>query len=166
MRKLRNATLVFLVKRAQGKIVKICLAMKKRGFGVNRWNGVGGKVRDDQNEPIEDAAKRETKEEIGVIIQELNKVAELLFYFSNNQEWDQLVHVYFAEEWIGEHVETEEMRPKWFSVFHIPFFNMWPDDKFWLPEVLKGSLIKGTFTFGNDDVILEKEVKIVGVLGD
>jgi len=63
MEKLRNATLVFLIKKSQGEIIDICLAMKKRGFGMNRWNGVGGKV-NGENETIEDAAKRETKEEI------------------------------------------------------------------------------------------------------
>ena len=47
--KLRDATLVFLIKRSQGKILEICLAMKKRGFGMNRWNGVGGKVEKDEN---------------------------------------------------------------------------------------------------------------------
>ena len=47
--KLRDATLVFLIKRSQGKISEICLAMKKRGFGMNRWNGVGGKVEKDEN---------------------------------------------------------------------------------------------------------------------
>ncbi|MEK9165274.1 MAG: 8-oxo-dGTP diphosphatase [Patescibacteria group bacterium] len=165
MQKLRNATLVFLIKKAQGKITKICLAMKKRGFGSGRWNGVGGKVQEDQNESIEDAAKREVKEEIGVVVEKLNKVAELVFYFSNNQEWNQLVHVYFAESWTGEPVETEEMRPKWFSISKIPLLdNMWPDDKFWLPKVLKGDLVKAKFTFENNDIILEKEVMAVDVL--
>jgi len=42
MEKLRNATLVFLIKKSQGEITDICLAMKKRGFGMNRWNRVGG----------------------------------------------------------------------------------------------------------------------------
>lgn len=32
------------------------LGLKKRGFGVGKWNGFGGKV--DQNESIEDAAHR------------------------------------------------------------------------------------------------------------
>jgi 8-oxo-dGTP diphosphatase/2-hydroxy-dATP diphosphatase len=35
---------------------KILLGMKKRGFGVGRWNGFGGKV--DPGESIEGAAKR------------------------------------------------------------------------------------------------------------
>lgn len=37
---------------------KVLLGMKKRGFGVGRWNGFGGKV--EPNETIEEAAKRYT----------------------------------------------------------------------------------------------------------
>ncbi len=140
--------------------MEICLAMKKRGFGIGRWNGVGGKM-DERDKTIEDAAKRETEEEIGVFANELKKIAEMSFYFPHNSAWDQLVHVYFSESWIGEPKESEEMSPKWFSAKEIPFQEMWPDDEFWLPEVLRGNLLKATFKFGENDVILEKEVKII-----
>ena len=163
MSKLRNATLVFLVKKSQGKITDICLAMKKRGFGMNRWNGVGGKV-DDQKETIEDAAKREAKEEIDISAKELNKVAELSFYFPHNPAWDQMVHVYFAESWEGDPKESDEMNPKWFSLNEIPFQDMWPDDIFWLPEVVKGNLLKAMFKFGENDIIQDKEINIVNEL--
>ncbi|MFA6919339.1 MAG: hypothetical protein WC244_04525 [Patescibacteria group bacterium] len=43
-KKLRDSTLVFLIKKSQEKVTEICLAMKKRGFGMNRWNGVGGQT--------------------------------------------------------------------------------------------------------------------------
>ncbi len=160
---LRNATLVFLIKKSQNEITDICLAMKKRGFGMNRWNGVGGKV-DEKNETIEEAAKRETKEEINVSVKELNKIAELSFYFPHNPIWNQMVHVYFSEKWDGEPKESEEMSPKWFSINEIPFKNMWPDDIFWLPEVIKGNALKAVFTFGEKDLILDKKVDIVNEL--
>ena len=160
MKKLKNATLVFLIKKSQGEITDICLAMKKRGFGINRWNGVGGKV-DDRKETIEDAAKREAKEEIDVFVKEMNKIAELSFYFSRNPEWDQIVHVYFSEIWDGEPRESEEMNPKWFSINEIPFQEMWPDDIFWLPEAMKGNLLKAMFKFGENDYIEDKEMDIV-----
>ncbi len=160
MPKLRDATLVFLIKKSEGKITDICLAMKKRGFGQNRWNGVGGKV-EAGKETVGEAAKREAKEEIGVQVTDLYKIAELSFYFPHNPAWDQMVHAYFTEKWEGVPTESEEMNPAWFPVDKIPYPNMWPDDIFWLPEVLKGKLVKAMFKFGEHDVVQEKAVRIV-----
>src|SRR3989338_6721640 len=159
MPNLRNSTLVFLVKRSEGNISHICLAMKKRGFGVNKYNGAGGKVEDD--EEIEHAARREAAEEIGVLVRDMNKVGELAFYFPHNPAWDQLVHVYLAESWEGDPAESEEMKPQWFHVGEIPFDSMWPDDAFWLPEVIQENLVQACFTFGEGDVIQDKHVQIV-----
>lgn len=160
MNGLRDATLVFLVKKSEGTIREICLAMKKRGFGKGRWNGVGGKV-DGERETVEDAARRETREEIGVEIGDLDKVAELSFYFPHNKVWDQMVHVYLVETWSGEPVESEEMNPQWFSVGKLPFHDMWPDDPFWLSEVIVGNKVRARFSFGEGDRILDKEIHIV-----
>ncbi len=38
--------------------------MKKRSFGVGRWNGFGGKI--EGKETIEEGAMRETTEESGI----------------------------------------------------------------------------------------------------
>jgi 8-oxo-dGTP pyrophosphatase MutT (NUDIX family) len=162
MDKLLDYTLTFLVKKSHGKITEICLALKKRGFGLGRWNGVGGKV--ESGETIKAAAQREAKEEINVILKDFNKVAELTFYFVHRPEWNQLVHVYLAEDWDNEPRESEEMNPKWFNVKQLPYAEMWPDDVFWLPGVLRSSLIKATFTFGENDVILQKDVRAVNQL--
>lgn len=162
MNQLRDCTLAFLVKRSRGQITEVCLAMKKRGFGDGRWNGVGGKV--ESGETIEAAAQREALEEINVILKDFKKVAELSFHFSYRPEWDQLVHVYLAENWTNEPRESEEMRPKWFNAKQLPYVEMWPDDIFWLPGVFQGNLIKAAFTFGENDVILQQEVEEVNQL--
>jgi 8-oxo-dGTP diphosphatase len=156
---LRNITLVFLIKKTDSNISEICLAMKKRGFGVGRWNGVGGKL--EPNETIIEAAKREAQEEIAVTIDNLQKVAELDFYFPHNPSWNQKVHVYFVSDWIGEPKESEEMKPAWFLIPNIPYSEMWPDDKFWLPEVLNNNKVKASFTFGEKDIILNQEITLV-----
>jgi 8-oxo-dGTP diphosphatase / 2-hydroxy-dATP diphosphatase len=156
---MKNTTLLFLVKRTNGEISDLCLAMKKRGFGAGRWNGVGGKV--SGAESIEDAARREAQEEIGVQADSLKKVAELSFSFPHKPEWDQLVHVYISESWKGEPCESEEMRPQWYSVDSLPFESMWPDDIFWVPRMVKGELLKASFSFGESDVILSKHIETV-----
>ena len=156
---MRDTTLLFLVKKDNGVITEICLAMKKRGFGVGRYNGTGGKV--EQGETILDAVKRETKEEIGVIVDVVEKYAELTFVFHHKEEWNQLVHAYIASVWEGDILETEEMKPEWFAVDSIPYKTMWPDDIFWLPKVLEGNQVEARFVFAEGDVITEQEVKVV-----
>ena len=93
---MKQATLLFLIKDNQ-----ILLAMKKRGFGVNRWNGVGGKPI--LNEKIIDTAIRETQEEILVTPKHIKQVATLDFYFQNNPDWNQQVIVFFTNEWDGNY---------------------------------------------------------------
>lgn len=135
--------------------------MKKRGFGAGRWNGVGGKL--NEGETIEQAVIRETQEEVSVDVQEydLQKVAELVFTFPYRPDFNQLVHVFITKVWSGEPLESEEMKPEWYNVGHIPFDSMWPDDKFWVPHMVEGKFIKGAFTFGEGDVILEQDVNFV-----
>jgi len=154
--KKRLATLMFLVVKNKRRIEKICLAMKKRGFGKNRWNGAGGKV---GKETIKQAAYRETAEEIGVKIKKSYKVAILNFKFPHQPAWDQAVHVYFSDQWDGHPTESEEMKPRWFQIKKIPYRKMWPDDIYWLPLVLKGIKVKGSFVFGPGDTVLVKKVK-------
>lgn len=148
---LRDSTLCFLVKED-----KVLLAMKKRGFGKGRWNGVGGKL--NENETIEKAAKREAKEEIGVNIKQMEQAAVLYFYFPNNLEWNQRTTVFVVNKWDGEPLETEEMAPKWFNINKLPFDSMWVDDIYWLPLVLKGKKIKAEFLFGENDTLLDYKV--------
>jgi mutator protein MutT len=155
---MRNSTLLFLVKKEDGIIKDICLAMKKRGFGAGRYNGVGGKV--EAGESIEAAVLREAEEEIGIHAEGVRKYGELTFVFPHNPQYDQLVHVYVTQSWTGEPVETEEMSPAWFPVEGIPYGSMWPDDAFWLPKVINGQPVRARFVFGEGDSILEQEVRL------
>lgn len=156
---MKNSTLLFLVKKDGSTITDVCLAMKKRGFGMGRYNGVGGKV--EEGETVEEAVKREAEEEIGARVGPMSKVAEITFIFPHKEDWNQLVHVYITDSWTGAIVETEEMNPSWFAAGDIPYQSMWPDDIYWLPSVLEGKHIEGTVVFAEGDVIVSHEIKVI-----
>ena len=134
---------------------KILLGMKKRGFGAGRWNGFGGKLK--ERETIEEALRRETKEEAGVEISNFDKVGIIEFEFKGDPEILE-VHIFRVNDFSGEPRETEEMKPQWFDQNELPFDSMWPDDRHWFPLLLSGKKFKGKFLFGKNDVILEKRL--------
>lgn len=147
-----KSTLVLLIEDGQ-----ILLAMKKRGFGKGRWNGVGGKPESD--ETLMQTAIRECKEEILVTPHNLHLAAMLNFYFPEAKSaWDQQVHVFTATEWYGIPTETAEMKPKWFKFDEIPYDVMWDDDKHWLPHILQGKFVHASFTFDDEDKITDQEL--------
>lgn len=138
----------------------ILLAMKKRGFGMGRWNGVGGKL--EPGETSEACAKRETLEEIGVRALTLTKVAEMTFHeFHEGIPSIVRSDVYICNQWQGEPTETEEMAPQWFSDEKLPLDTMWPDDALWLPRVLLGEKLRCSFTFDANDTIVESTIEAV-----
>lgn len=148
---LRQASLCLLLRGDE-----VLLARKKRGFGVGKWNGVGGKP--EPGETIDATAIRETEEEIGVTPHDLRRVATLDFFFPAEPAfagWDQQVCVYLTERWVGEPVESEEVAPRWFARDAIPFAEMWADDPFWLPLVLRGVSVCGQFLYDDSGGVIE-----------
>lgn len=143
-------TLVFLVRPEQQEI---CLAMKKRGFGADKWNGYGGKC--EAGESITQAACREVNEEIGVTLTETDLEPVGVFDFVFPEQAPLTVHAFLTRTWRGYPTETEEMRPVWFAYDDIPYDEMWVSDKHWLPHVLAGERLTGTVWFDATGEVIE-----------
>ncbi|KAF3419974.1 hypothetical protein E2986_03931 [Frieseomelitta varia] len=138
------------------KTSEILLGLKKRGFGKNKWNGFGGKV--EKGESILQGAIRELKEECGLSAEQLKKVGILEFEFKGDTVLLE-VHVFETYKYSGELIESEEMQPKWYNLKDIPFKQMWPDDEYWFPYMLRGELFKGYFLYRGQDLILKYNIE-------
>lgn len=144
---LLKAVLCFLVRDSQ-----VLLAYKAKNIGVGYRNGYGGGIED--GETPEEAVVREVFEESRVHVQKnsLEKVAIMNFCNMkiDGSQFICEVHVYLARKWDGEPVSTMEMfSPEWFGFDSLPFYEMMPADKSWLPAVLAGKKIKGTAKYSS-----------------
>ncbi|HEY4484051.1 MAG TPA: NUDIX domain-containing protein [Candidatus Paceibacterota bacterium] len=135
------ATLVFLTTKDRVYMVK-----KTQKIGIGRYTGTGGKVKKGE-ETIEESARRETLEEIGVQIEKFKRVA--IIGFKNQNTTMFKVHVFFAESWSGvlKPNETEVTEGRWFPISQIAEVDMMGADYIWLPPVLEGKTIVGCFSY-------------------
>ncbi|MDR3168354.1 MAG: NUDIX domain-containing protein [Candidatus Peribacteria bacterium] len=125
-------TLVFLFN-AQGEML---LGMKKRGFGVGKWSGPGGKVH--AGETIEQGALRELEEEVGVTLDAEALKYRGLLHFRFLDTGEAIDCSVFIANYDGEVKESEELQPQRFSPTALPFHQMWADGSIWYPELSTG----------------------------
>jgi len=144
-----QATLCFVFREKPEPAV--LLGYKKRGFGVGKYDGFGGKLQD--GETLTQAALRELLEESGLIVEPHNLIpfGQIKFVFPYKPIWDQEVHLFSAWEWCGTPAESEEMRPHWFSIDSLPFSQMWDDSHYWMPYLLQNQSINASFVLDRDN---------------
>lgn len=146
-----RSVIVFLVRDN-----RVLLGKKQTGHGPGMWNGAGGRAL--AGESSEDAARRETRAELGVTPMSLREVAVLEFnqtpYVDEYSETD--ITVYLCDEWQGEPSATDALAtPTWFAFDDMPYEEMWSADRYWLPQALSGERVIGRFTFDGDFNLIE-----------
>lgn len=137
---------------------KVLLGMKKDGFGKGRWNGFGGKLETGEN--INEGLVREFQEECGITPTKFEKRGVIYFRFKDYPEILE-VNIFAINEYKGEPIETDEMRPKWFDVDSLPWKDMWPDDPLWFPLFKDGKKFEGNVFFKNQNIIIRHELEVI-----
>ena len=146
-------TLCFLLKELPDGRRLVCLAEKKRGFRAGKINGVGGKQ--EGGETLEECARRETLEEVGVILEHCQYIGIINF-----EDWnlEHVVHVYISKKWQGDPVETEEMRPFWIDINEVPYHKMGSADRLWIPYIFMDKRLRATFKYSKDNYLTDVQI--------
>lgn len=138
----------------------LLLGEKKRGFGIGKINGVGGKLEPGET-PLE-AVIRECGEEIGVVPN--NPVEYGVVEFDEVIKGERCLvemHVFKCDGYSHdtEPQESDEIKPVFINKNEIPYERMFEDDKYWLPELLKNKKFKGSFIYDDNLKLLEKTIE-------
>lgn len=156
------ATLVFPVKGDE-----VLLVRKTKKIGIGLWNGFGGGV--EEGESPKQSAVRELKEEANLIVREADLESRGKAVFHNKKEdgheFVVEVHLFVLRKWQGDVRLNKEVRDATFwSVNNLPFDEMLPSDRQWVPLVLSGKVVEVEVFHSSLQRGLEKpvSVKIVG----
>jgi len=128
---------------------QVLLIHKKTGLGAGLINAPGGRIKKD--ETPEQAAVRESHEEVGIRVKNLSYSGNLCFQFTNGHSIRG--YVFQTETWLGEPLETAEANPFWCDESSIPYDKMWVDDALWLPQLLADRYFSGRFIFDEQTAI-------------
>ena len=128
---------------------RVMLIHKKTGLGKGKINAPGGRI--EPGETPQQAAIRETSEEIGLTCWDVKEIGKLHFIFTDGYSLHGTIFI--TDKYKGEPSESEEAKPFWCCMDKIPYDQMWADDRYWLPLVLDGYYINGYFIFDNDKML-------------
>lgn len=138
---------------------KLLLKKASRGISKGKWNGPGGKI--DVNEAPEKNVIREVFEETGLKINNPFYHGNQRFFLDGQDKLSFSVHLFSTKDFSGEiRKTTDEGEVKWFDVGEIPYNEMWADDEFWMPLMLKGKKFDCDFFFNKtNDKIIKYEIR-------
>lgn len=152
---LRDVVVVYILDKENNKV--LLGERKKKGKpGLGKRVGIGGGI--EPNESPEQAVYREVEEEISInkdeeVVFKLNKLTQMgivYFIFPHKKDepgWNQRCFVFTCDDFSGDPVETEVIKPEWYDIDKLPFEFMWEDNRYWLPQVLGGEKVEGVFVY-------------------
>ena len=139
-----SGTLCYI--RSNGRVLLQLKAADR--FGGGFWNSPGGKLVD--GESPEAATVREVQEETGLTVRDLRDHGTLIFYFGEDEQPKFAVQVFSTERFKGDLTANDEGRLAWFDEDRLPYDQMWPDDRLWVPHMLAGHRFRGVFRLSDD----------------
>ena len=121
-----NTTLCYIEK--DGKYLMLHRVKKVNDLNQDKWIGIGGKFED--GETPEECVLRETREETGLLLQNLEYRGILTFV---SDKWPtEYIHLFYSNDFSGDLIDCDEGELEWVDIKKVYSLPLWQGDKIFL----------------------------------
>jgi 8-oxo-dGTP diphosphatase len=147
---MKLATLCYVIDKKQDATLMIHRVKKINDYHHGKWNGLGGKF--EFGESPEDCARREIREESGLILKSMTLKGFITFpLFDGNEDW--YVFLFISDEFEGEIIDSSEGNLEWIPNDKLTSINLWEGDKLFIPWMFEDKFFSAKFIYKNGKYI-------------
>lgn len=126
-----DTTLIYVER--DGQYLMLHRTKKENDINHDKWIGVGGKC--EENESPEECARREAREETGLILGDLNYHG-IVTFVSDRYEGEYM-HLFSCTDFTGELIDCPEGELVWVPKEKVPELPSWAGDRIFLRLMAK-----------------------------
>ncbi len=113
------------------------------GINKGKWNAPNGEIVHGET-PAKSAA-RHVFQQTGLYIDKLTNHGTVKIYLNGKNNLSYKLHIFSTRSFNGDVKPTVKGEVKWFNGANIPFYDMWPGDKYWINMVMQDKKFEGDF---------------------
>jgi 8-oxo-dGTP diphosphatase len=131
----------------------LLLVKSPTGINKNKWNAANGDIANGEH-PNKCAVKN-LYQQTGMYSEKVQENGTVRLFLDGKNEASYKLHIYSTRNATGDIKPNPDGEVKWFGFTDIPYYDMWPDDKYWLPLVMQGKQFDADFFFDekNENVL-------------
>lgn len=123
---MQNTTLVYIEK--DSKYLMLHRTKKQNDYNHDKWIGIGGKF--EETESPEECILRETKEETGITLNEIEYRG--IVTFVSDENFTEYMHIFWSNNFSGALKECDEGELEWIEKSRMNALPHWKGDEIFL----------------------------------
>ncbi len=136
----------------------ILLIKGDSGLNDGKWNAPSTEI--ESGERHDKAAIRAVFQQSGIFANKVINHGTIRIFLNGKVEYDYKIQLYSTKVFSGDLRPNIQGEARWFNTSEIPFYEMWPDNKYWMTLLLEGKKFDADFFLDeNNETVVKYQIR-------